>query len=57
VTGGIGARAIERLNSMGIRVCRAAAGSTIGDVLRDIEGEGLSEISIKDACSHHHSCS
>jgi predicted Fe-Mo cluster-binding NifX family protein len=57
VTGGIGARAIERLNSMGIRVCRARAGSTIEDVLGDLAGEGLPEIQVKDACSHHHSCS
>lgn len=57
VTGGIGARAIEKLNSMGIRVCRAGANATVEDVLKSFEAGELTEIGIQDGCSHHSSCS
>lgn len=56
VTGGIGAGAIVKLRSMGIRVCRAAAGSTIQDVLKSYAQGELMEIKDNHACDHH-SCS
>lgn len=57
VTGGIGARAIEKLNAMGIRVCRAGANATVEDVLKSFEAGELKELGMMEACSHHSNCS
>ena len=56
VTGGIGARAIERLDSMGIRVCLISAEVTIQDVIKSHETDALREIQPGQGCNHH-SCS
>jgi ArsR family transcriptional regulator len=56
VTGGIGARAIERLRSMGIRVCLISTEGTVQDVIRSHEANALREIQPGQGC-HHHSCS
>ncbi len=57
VTGGIGARAIERLGSMGIRVCLKSSEETVSDVIKSHESNSLREIQPGQGCSHHHSCS
>ncbi|HVN71579.1 MAG TPA: NifB/NifX family molybdenum-iron cluster-binding protein [Desulfomonilia bacterium] len=56
VTGGIGARAIERLGTMGIRVCLKDSEETIQDVITSHETNSLREIQPGQGCSHH-SCS
>jgi predicted Fe-Mo cluster-binding NifX family protein len=56
VTGGIGARAVERLGSMGIRVCLKSNEETVQDVIRSHETGALREIQPGQGCNHH-SCS
>jgi predicted Fe-Mo cluster-binding NifX family protein len=56
VTGGIGTRAIERLDSMGIRVCLISTEETVQDVIRSHETNMLREIQPDQGCNHH-SCS
>ena len=56
VTGGIGARAIDKLGLMGIRVCLKNSEETVQDVLRSYEENGLKEIQPGQGCQHH-SCS
>lgn len=52
VTGGMGARAVQRLNEGGIKVFRAVPGSVEGLVERYKQGT-LEEIMMHNACSHH----
>ncbi|MGO9145603.1 MAG: NifB/NifX family molybdenum-iron cluster-binding protein [Desulfomonilia bacterium] len=56
VTGGIGARAIEKLGAMGIRVCLISTEGTVQDVIRSHETNALREIQSGQGCNHH-SCS
>jgi predicted Fe-Mo cluster-binding NifX family protein len=56
VTGGIGARAIEKLGAMGIRVYLITAEKTVQDVIRSHETNALREIQPGQGCNHH-SCS
>jgi predicted Fe-Mo cluster-binding NifX family protein len=56
VTGGIGARAIEKLGAMGIRVCLISTEETVQDVIRSHETNTLREIQTEQGCNHH-SCS
>ena len=53
IAGGIGARAIERLNEMGITVYRAAPGTVKDNVERHKAGK-LTLITPAQACGHHH---
>jgi len=55
IVGGIGARAIARLNEMGVKVYRAVEG-TLQDVVAGLEAGALTEITTADACSHHGGC-
>ncbi|MCM8776519.1 MAG: NifB/NifX family molybdenum-iron cluster-binding protein [Candidatus Omnitrophica bacterium] len=52
ITGGIGARAVQRLNESGIKVCRAVSGTTESLVKQFLEG-GLQELTVKNACAQH----
>lgn len=52
IVGGIGAGAIRKLNSMGIKVYRAKDDT----ILRNIDlfgSNSLAELSMEDACTHH----
>lgn len=55
IVGGIGARAISRLNEMGIKVYRAAQG-TLKDVIAGLVRGALDEITAEDGCSQHGGC-
>jgi predicted Fe-Mo cluster-binding NifX family protein len=52
-TGGIGAGAIERLRTMGVKVCRVGSGHTIADIIQIHEQDGLKEVQGNDVCDHH----
>lgn len=52
VVGGIGARAIAGLNTLGIRVYRSVPGS-VEDNVRRLAGGELQELTAADACGHH----
>lgn len=51
VCGGMGARAVMKLNEGGIRAYRAIAG-TVADVLKRYKEGGLEEITPTTACDH-----
>jgi len=55
IVGGIGARAVARLNEQNIKVFRAVEG-TLQDVIERHAGETLEEISIEGACTQHGGC-
>ncbi len=52
-TGGIGAGAIERLRTMGVKVCRVGTSQTIEDIVSTYEQDGLKEIGTNEVCIHH----
>jgi len=52
VCGGMGARAVLKLNEGGIKVYRAAAG-TVADIAGQFIKGGLEEITVQNACSQH----
>jgi predicted Fe-Mo cluster-binding NifX family protein len=56
LVGGIGARAITKLNEGGIRVYRAVPGS-LAEALGAWTSGKLEEITPDEACSHHGGCS
>lgn len=53
VTGGIGARAAERLRSMGIRICLAEGEGTVANVIQSWRAGALREMEPHQACSTH----
>jgi predicted Fe-Mo cluster-binding NifX family protein len=55
LVGGIGARAIEKLNEGGIRVYRAVPG-TLAEALEAWKAGSIQEIAVEEACSHHGGC-
>ena len=56
IVGGIGARAIERLNDAGIRVYRSAPG-TVRDNVEALKRGALEELTADNSCGHHgHGC-
>jgi len=56
IVGGIGGRAIMKLNAGGMRVYRAAPGS-IRENIDLLKGGRLEELTIENACGHHgHGC-
>ena len=55
IVGGIGAGAIRKLNSMGMKVFRAGEGTIKKNI--DLFGSNsLAELTIDDACTHHGDC-
>jgi predicted Fe-Mo cluster-binding NifX family protein len=52
VTGGIGGRALELLQTAGIRVYQAAAAGTAAQALKSFQEKGLQEITASACCSH-----
>ena len=55
LVGGIGARAIARLNEGGIRVYRAVPGP-LNDALKAWSEGRLEEVTVEGACAHHGGC-
>jgi len=52
ITGGMGARAVEMLNAMGIRVYMAAAG-TVQSNVEALKKQELVELTMSNACGNH----
>jgi predicted Fe-Mo cluster-binding NifX family protein len=52
VTGGMGARAVQRLNEGGVKVFRAVPG-TVEALVEQYKQGTLEEIVMHDACPHH----
>lgn len=52
VCGGMGARAVQRLNESGIKACRAVPGSVAYLADQFVKG-GLEEITVNNACAAH----
>lgn len=57
VTGGIGGRALQKLNASGIKAYHIAQEQTIQEVIKSFEQNTLRELRLQDACTHHRSCS
>jgi predicted Fe-Mo cluster-binding NifX family protein len=55
LSGGMGARAVQKLNQGGIRAYRANSG-TVEKVLLQFAAGELDEITTDNACAHHHGC-
>jgi predicted Fe-Mo cluster-binding NifX family protein len=55
VCGGMGARAVQKLNQGGIRAYRAVPG-TVTAMLEQFTAKRLDEITVDSACSHHQGC-
>lgn len=55
IVGGLGMGALQKLNAMGIKVCRAVAG-TVDDNIQLFNSNRLAEISANDACAGHGDC-
>lgn len=53
VVGGIGTRALMKLNSIGIRVFRAQAGKSVKDTLELYKNAKLMEYTPSDTCAGH----
>jgi len=51
---GMGARAIDKLNGMGMRVFVNRLANTVEEVLEEIKQNRLTELSKDDACQQHH---
>lgn len=52
VCGGMGGRAIQKLNEGGIRAYKAVVG-TVADIAGQFKKGGLEEITVQNACSQH----
>lgn len=52
VCGGMGARAVSKLNEGGIKAYRAISG-TVSDILKRYKEDRLEEITISNACTQH----
>jgi predicted Fe-Mo cluster-binding NifX family protein len=53
VCGGMGARAVQKLNQGGIKAY-LAKGDTVQEVLRQYDADDLEEITIQNSCVQHH---
>ena len=52
VTGGAGARAVQKLNEGGIKVFQSIPG-TVADIAEQLTQGGLKEITVQNACVQH----
>jgi len=52
VTGGIGSRAVQKLNEGGIKAYRTIPG-TVADIVSQFTKGGLEEITAQNACAQH----
>jgi predicted Fe-Mo cluster-binding NifX family protein len=52
VTGGMGARAVQKLNEGGIKVLRAVPG-TVEEIVKQFKSKKLEEMTIENACAQH----
>ena len=54
IVGGMGMRALQMLNSIGVRVFRAYEELSVEEIVLNLGGIRLKELTMSDACSHHH---
>jgi predicted Fe-Mo cluster-binding NifX family protein len=54
ITGGIGARALQKLNAGGVKAYKTTIEQTAADVVKSFECNLLEEITLDNACSHQH---
>ena len=52
VTGGMGARAVQKLNDGGVKAFRSIPG-TVADIVSQFTKGGLEEITVQNACAQH----
>jgi predicted Fe-Mo cluster-binding NifX family protein len=52
VSGGMGARAVQKLNEGGVKAYRAIPG-TVADIVSQFIKGGLEEITVQNACAQH----
>ncbi|MFH2137283.1 MAG: NifB/NifX family molybdenum-iron cluster-binding protein [Candidatus Omnitrophota bacterium] len=52
VCGGIGARAIQKLNNEGIKAYQASCG-TVAEIIKEFKENKLEEITVNNACADH----
>ena len=52
VTGGMGSRAVQKLNEGGIKAYRAVPG-TVAEIVSQFTKGGLEEITVQSACAQH----
>ena len=52
ICGGMGARAVQKLNEAGIKTYRAEAGS-VEEIVKKMQNGKLEEITIQNACAQH----
>ncbi|OGW79644.1 MAG: diguanylate cyclase [Omnitrophica bacterium RIFCSPLOWO2_12_FULL_44_17] len=52
VTGGMGARAVQKLNAGGIKAYKVIPG-TVADIVSQFTKGGLDEITVNNACAQH----
>ena len=52
VTGGMGARAVQKLNEGGIKAFRAIPG-TVEEIVKQFKNKQLNEITVENACAQH----
>ncbi len=55
VSGGMGMRAVQKINEGGIKAYRAVAG-TVADIAAQFKKGGLEEITVDNACAQHGGC-
>jgi predicted Fe-Mo cluster-binding NifX family protein len=53
ITGGIGTRALQKLNAVGVRAYRTDAARVVADVIASFENNNLTEILPGESCGHH----
>lgn len=56
VTGGIGFRALERLNAGGVKAYKTVNETTVADVVESFKNNRLKEITVDQTCGGHHGC-
>jgi predicted Fe-Mo cluster-binding NifX family protein len=52
VCGGMGARAVQKLNEAGIKAYRVTTG-TVQEIIDSLKKGGLEEITVQNACMRH----
>jgi predicted Fe-Mo cluster-binding NifX family protein len=51
---GMGVRAIQKLNTMGLRVFVAKSGTTVKDIFEQFKDNKLKELTPEEGCQHEH---
>ena len=52
ICGGMGARALQKLNQQGIKACKATTG-TVEEIIAQYKSNSIEEITVENACNQH----